>query len=114
DGSGLSPLNRMTAEAMTGILALAYRSDVKEDFLGSLPVAGQSGTLARYFKETKADGNVRAKSGTMSGVRNYAGYLTNRHGETVAFCIMLNDYDESRKTQVMQHIEEILVAIIEQ
>ena len=114
DGSGLSPLNRMTAEAMTGILALAYRSDVKEDFLGSLPVAGQSGTLARYFKGTKADGNVRAKSGTMSGVRNYAGYLTNRHGETVAFCIMLNDYDESRKTQVMQRIEEILVAIIEQ
>ena len=50
----------------------------------------------------------------MTEVRNYAGYLTNRHGETVAFCIMLNDYDASRKTQVMQRIEEILVAIIEQ
>jgi serine-type D-Ala-D-Ala carboxypeptidase/endopeptidase (penicillin-binding protein 4) len=114
DGSGLSPLNRMTAEAMTGILAMAYRSEVKEEFLGSLPVAGQSGTISGYFKGTKADGNVRAKSGTMTGVRNYAGYLTNRHGETVAFCIMLNDYDASRKTQVMQRIEEILVAIIEQ
>ena len=114
DGSGLSPLNRMTAEAMTGVLAMAYRSEVQEEFLSSLPVAGQSGTISGYFKGTKADGNVRAKSGTMTGVRNYAGYLTNRHGETVAFCIMLNDYDASRKTQVLQRIEEILVAIIEQ
>lgn len=113
DGSGLSPLNRTTCQTMVDLLSHMYRSNNKETFLQSLAVAGQSGTIAGYFKGTKAEGNLKAKSGTMSGVRNYAGYVTNKNNETVAFCIMLNNYDESRKAQIMQRIEELMSAVIE-
>lgn len=113
DGSGLSPLNRTTCQTMVDVLAMMYRSKNKDVFMNSLPVAGQSGTIAGYFKGSKAEGNLKAKSGTMTGVRNYAGYFTNKDGQTIAFCIMLNDYDDQRKTEIMKKIEELIVAIIE-
>lgn len=81
--------------------------------MNSLAVAGQSGTIARYFKGTKAQGNLKAKSGTMTGVRNYAGYVKNSNGEMVAFCILINDYNEARKAQIMNRIEELMAAVIE-
>lgn len=113
DGSGLSPLNRTTCQTMVDVLSVMYRSENKETFMNSLAVAGQSGTIARYFKGTKAQGNLKAKSGTMTGVRNYAGYVKNSNGEMVAFCILINDYNEARKAQIMNRIEELMAAVIE-
>ncbi len=113
DGSGLSPLNRMTCQTMVDVLTMMYRSKNKDAFMNSLPVAGQSGTIAGYFKGTKLEGNLKAKSGTMTGVRNYTGYFTNKDGHTIAFCIMMNDYDENKKSELMKKIEELLLAIIE-
>ncbi len=112
DGSGLSPLNRMTCQTMIELLTQAYRSEGFEAFKSSLPIAGQSGTLASSFKGSKLEGKVMAKSGTMSGVRNYAGYLINDRGETVAFCIMLNDYDAKRKGEVMAKIQTVLEGVM--
>lgn len=114
DGSGLSPLNRTTCQTMVDVLSVMYRSENKETFMNSLAVAGESGTIAGYFKGTKAQGNLKAKSGTMTGVRNYAGYVKNSNDEMVAFCILLNDYDESRKAQIMKRIEELMAAVIEE
>lgn len=111
DGSGLSPLNRMTCQAMLDVLTTAYRSKNFNTFKETLPVAGNSGTLASSFKNAPLAGNLAAKSGTMNGVRNYAGYVKNSNGETIAFCIMLNDYDASRRTVIMQKIESLLVAV---
>lgn len=113
DGSGLSPLNRMTCQTMIDVLSMMHRSPNRDAFYNSLPVAGNSGTIARYFKGTKAENNLRAKSGTMAGVRNYAGYITNAQGERIAFCLMMNDYDENRTTEVMARVEELLTALID-
>lgn len=113
DGSGLSPLNRLTCQTMIDVLSMMYRSQNRDVFYNSLPVAGQSGTIARYFKGTGAENNLRAKSGTMAGVRNYAGYVTNTQGERIAFCLMMNDYDENRTAEVMARVEELLTALID-
>ena len=53
------------------------------------------------------------KSGTMKGVRNYAGYVKNKYGETIAFCLMMNDYDEDRKSAIMKKVETLMEAVIE-
>lgn len=111
DGSGLSPLNRMTGHQMIGFLTLMHRSANRDAFVNSLSVAGQSGTLASSFKTPALKGMIKGKSGTMQGVRNYAGYLTNARGETIAFCIMLQDYDEDRRAAVMTRLEELLEAM---
>lgn len=113
DGSGISPMNRMTAQAMTDFLSVMYRSENFETFFNSLPVAGESGTIKNYFAGTKAAGNLRAKSGTMAGTRNYAGYVTNKYQENIAFCLMMNDFDEDRKSVVMDRVQLLLSALIE-
>lgn len=113
DGSGLSPLNRMTCQAMIDVLSMMYRSANRDVFYNSLAVAGLSGTLSGHFKGTRAENNLRGKSGTMAGVRNYAGYITNKSQEKIAFCLMINDYDEKKKAEVMKKVEELLVSLID-
>ena len=113
DGSGVSPMNRMTPQVMIDLLSVMYRSPMKDDFQSTLAVGGQSGTFKYYFKSGKAAGNIMGKSGTMNGVRNYAGYVKNKYGETIAFCLMMNDYDEDRKSEIMKKVETLMEAVIE-
>ncbi len=113
DGSGLSPLNRLTCYSMLNLLTMMYRSKNKDSFINSLPIAGQSGTIKNSFTNPKLAGNMQAKSGTMTGVRNYAGYIKNNQGRTVAFCVMLNDYDSKRRNAIMQKLEDLMVAVVE-
>lgn len=112
DGSGISPMNRMTAKAMTDFLGVMYRSENFNTFSNSLPIAGKTGTIKNYFGGTKAEGNLRAKSGTMAGTRNYAGFVTNKYQENIAFCLMMNDFDENRKSIVMDRVQLLLNALI--
>jgi len=113
DGSGVSPMNRMTPQVMIDLLSVMYRSPLKEDFQSTLAVGGQSGTFKYYFKSGIAAGNIMGKSGTMNGVRNYTGYVKNKYGETIAFCLMMNDYDEDRKSEIMKKVETLMEAVIE-
>ncbi len=45
------------------------------------------------MKGTVAEGNVRAKTGTMSNIRSLAGYVTARNGERLAFVIVVNNFE---------------------
>ena len=58
-----------------------------------LPVAGIDGSLQTRMRGTSAEGNVRAKTGTMSNVRSLAGYVRTRDGERVAFAILVNNFE---------------------
>jgi D-alanyl-D-alanine carboxypeptidase/D-alanyl-D-alanine-endopeptidase (penicillin-binding protein 4) len=113
DGSGVSPMNRVTAQAMVDALSAIYRMDAYEFFKASLPVAGESGTMKYYFNTGASKGNLRAKSGTMTGVRNYTGYVRNKYEENIAFCIMMNDYDEARKSEIMEKVGRLMEAVIQ-
>jgi D-alanyl-D-alanine carboxypeptidase/D-alanyl-D-alanine-endopeptidase (penicillin-binding protein 4) len=93
DGSGLSRYNLTTPEALVEVLTHVYRDDRSRDpFTATLPIAGQDGTLAQRMKGTAADGNARAKSGTMSNVRALAGYVRTADGEPLVFAIVANNF----------------------
>jgi D-alanyl-D-alanine carboxypeptidase/D-alanyl-D-alanine-endopeptidase (penicillin-binding protein 4) len=99
DGSGLSRYNLLTAEALVTILArVAADERLRDRFAAALPVAGRDGTLSERMRHTPADGNLRAKTGSMSGVRSLAGYVTDADGERLAFAIIANNYDASSDT----------------
>ncbi|MGE3191814.1 MAG: D-alanyl-D-alanine carboxypeptidase/D-alanyl-D-alanine-endopeptidase [Vicinamibacterales bacterium] len=93
DGSGLSRYDTVTADSLVWLLTYLW-SDPGFDMQirSALPVAGESGTLARRLAGTPAAGRVRAKTGSMTGVRTLAGYLTTLDGETLAFSILVNNY----------------------
>ena len=77
DASGLSRDNRVSAHQVAQLL-LRIKSDKKfEPLLEGLPVGGVTGTLRHRFIETapEAVGLVRAKTGTLNGTANLAGYV---------------------------------------
>ena len=61
-------------------------------FKGALPVAGVDGTLRGRMRGTPAEGNVRAKTGTLRSANSLSGYVTSASGERLIFSLMLNNY----------------------
>lgn len=89
DGSGLSLYNYVTPELMVKLLCYAYRhTNIFMQLYPALPVAGQDGTLKKRMMNTSANGKVKAKTGTVTGVSSLAGYLTSANGHVLAFCIL--------------------------
>ena len=89
DGSGLSLYNYVTPELLVRLLAFAYNDEaLRRHLLPALPIAGEDGTLVRRLRGTKAQGNVRAKTGTVEGVSTLAGYCTAKDGHILCFAIM--------------------------
>jgi D-alanyl-D-alanine carboxypeptidase/D-alanyl-D-alanine-endopeptidase (penicillin-binding protein 4) len=94
DGSGLSRTDRVTPALLTGALMLAVKADNPElrVLFPGLPVGGYSGTLRdRYRKATtggSAAGQVRAKTGTLSGLSAIAGIVIDADGRTLVFAVI--------------------------
>ena len=98
DGSGLSPLNLISAETLTGILRHMHETPShREPFAHALPIAGRDGTLQTRMRDTSATGNARAKTGTKTGVRALAGYVDTRDGERLAFAILANNFQAGNR-----------------
>ena len=105
DGSGLSRGDTLSAKLLTDILAyMAERKELKFEEL--LPIAGQDGTVAKFLKETPLSGNARIKSGSMSGIQSYAGYLE-KDGKRYAFAIIVNHWNGDR-TDLRNEMEKLL------
>ena len=111
DGSGLSRYDYLTANLLTGILAHIARNDkLRGPLEATLPIAGRDGTLAGRMKNTPAEGNARAKTGSMTNVRALAGYVTTADGEPLVFAILANNFD-APATPVTQTIDAIVVRL---
>jgi len=91
DGSGLSRRNAVTASSLVSLLAAMPDSNHWALFYSSLPVAGQSGTLSHRLQDTAASGQIRAKTGTLHGVRALSGYAETADFGRVAFSILANN-----------------------
>jgi serine-type D-Ala-D-Ala carboxypeptidase/endopeptidase (penicillin-binding protein 4) len=106
DGSGVSHYNLVSAELIIETLKYIYykQKGLFELFYNSLAVAGVDGTLRYRMKNTSAQNNVHAKTGTLNGVSNLSGYLTAKNGNLLAFSIMIQNYvDESSKARSFQN-----------
>ena len=89
DGSGLSLYNYVSPELMTRLLRYAWRNkNISDCLLPTLPIAGVDGTLQGRMKKTKAEGNVHAKTGTLTGISSLAGYCTSPEGHELCFAII--------------------------
>lgn len=107
DGSGLSRYTQATPAALARLLRRAWQLPGFEALRGALPVAARDGTLSRRLEATAAEGNIRAKTGSLSGVGALAGYVTDADGETLVFSLLLNGYDAPG--EVATALEDLLV-----
>lgn len=89
DGSGVSLYNYISPRLLLEYLKYAYyHRDIFIPFYESLPIAGVDGTLQNRMKQTKARGNVHAKTGSVTGVSSLAGYVKAADGHQLAFVII--------------------------
>jgi D-alanyl-D-alanine carboxypeptidase/D-alanyl-D-alanine-endopeptidase (penicillin-binding protein 4) len=80
DGSGLSRLDRLTANALVAILQAAWADpELRRPLLAALPVAGVNGTLEDRMRAPPARGNVLAKTGTTSEASALSGFVRGRY-----------------------------------
>lgn len=108
DGSGLSPQDAVSAKSFVEILRyMATKSKFRNEWIASLPVSGQSGTLKGFLADTKLEGKVIAKSGTTSRVKSYAGYVNAPDGHQYVFAILVNNAT-TKSRNVRKDIEKLL------
>jgi len=90
DGSGLS-YDDLTTPIQ--VVTLLEHMAANPDFVNSLAVAGETGTLQDEMNGTIAQGRCRGKTGTLSAVSNLVGYCQARDGHTLAFAFLMNSID---------------------
>ena len=89
DGSGLSRRDRLTADALVGVLrAGADDPAIRGAFVTSLSVAGISGTLERRLERRPTRGQVIGKTGTTNVACALAGFVRRRY----VFAIVQNGF----------------------
>jgi len=110
DGCGVSRYDGITSRQLADMLYYMTTSPSFATFYNSLPLAGVSGTLARYMKGTKAEGNLRAKTGSISRVKSYAGYVRTVSGKRFIFSILVNNFTCSGP-EMVKKLEKIMVDI---
>ncbi len=113
DGSGLSRANGISTFQQATLLSKIYKDEnIYASFNSSLPVAGQSGSLASLCKGSFAEKNMRAKSGYITRARGYAGYVKTKKGTELSFSVLFNNYNCS-PSEAKHKIEKLLEALVE-
>ena len=115
DGSGLARQNLVTSSMTASLLRFMWQypdAAVREAFLGSLPVAGVDGTLSGRMRGTSAEGNVRAKTGTVGNASALSGYVTTPSGKTLIVSIMANHFVGSSRGP--RQVQDRIMAIAAQ
>jgi D-alanyl-D-alanine carboxypeptidase/D-alanyl-D-alanine-endopeptidase (penicillin-binding protein 4) len=106
DGSGISPQNAISAGFLIDLLVyMDKQSGNSAAFYQSLPVAGRSGTVASFLRNTALDGRARLKSGTITNVHAYSGYIESS-GKRYAVSLIVNNFTGER-SELRRDIERL-------
>ena len=111
DGSGLSPMNALSARQMANVILYMAKSEYAREYEASLAVAGVSGTMKRLGKNTQIENRVKGKSGSMTGVLSYAGIITAKSGKQYVFCIIIN-HSQLNSSELRQRVANWLTTFV--
>jgi serine-type D-Ala-D-Ala carboxypeptidase/endopeptidase (penicillin-binding protein 4) len=92
DGSGLSKMDRVSANTVIDLLASIEQQGMLPLFTHTLSVAGYDGTLRHRMIGTPAQYNAHGKTGTLNGVTALAGYVVTGDGELAAYFITMQKF----------------------
>ncbi|MDR1098150.1 MAG: D-alanyl-D-alanine carboxypeptidase/D-alanyl-D-alanine-endopeptidase [Tannerella sp.] len=110
DGSGLALTDKITARFLCDLLSyMATQSGVSKTFVESLPRAGMEGTVKNTLGGSSLQGKARLKSGSMSRVRSYAGYVT-AENKQYAVAILINNFS-CKQSRIKIDIEQLLLSL---
>jgi D-alanyl-D-alanine carboxypeptidase/D-alanyl-D-alanine-endopeptidase (penicillin-binding protein 4) len=109
DGSGLSHSDHTTPKQIVELLTQLSHISLGTTLRKDLAVAGKTGTLSERMRGTPAAGRCQAKTGTLNGVSNLAGYCQAANGHFLAFAFF-NDGIETYEAHTIQDNMAITLA----
>lgn len=93
NGSGLNDANRFSAHQVTSLLLAMWRNfPLAPEFMSSLGIAAEDGTLQYRMEGTEAERRLRGKTGTLENVSALSGYVQTLGGDRFAFSALVNDF----------------------
>lgn len=113
-GSGLSRGDALTNQFICDLLVHARETYSDEDwqtYYDALPIGGVDGTLSSRFVSTPAEGKVRAKTGSLTGVSALSGYLEAGSGKEYVFSILMTEFTDTTEARRAQ--DDIVLALYE-
>jgi len=102
DASGLAGGSAVPVSTFIGVVQLVTSPEHPE-LLGivvGMPVSGLTGTLATRFTTSEARGMVRAKTGSLPGVRSLAGTVVTADGRALDFVVMADQVPPDKEARV--------------
>jgi D-alanyl-D-alanine carboxypeptidase/D-alanyl-D-alanine-endopeptidase (penicillin-binding protein 4) len=108
DGSGLSRHDYVSPETIGRVLAIMRTRPEFPFFYDALPIAGVDGTISNRMKNTAAQGNVHAKTGTVDKARSLSGYVTTADGRMLVFSFLANNFTVSNLT--VERVQDAILA----
>ncbi|HJV76410.1 MAG TPA: D-alanyl-D-alanine carboxypeptidase/D-alanyl-D-alanine-endopeptidase [Noviherbaspirillum sp.] len=90
NGSGLSRSERISVQTMGRLLDAAFRSPTMPEFMASLPLVGQDGTMRQRLVTQAVAGKAHIKTGLINEVRAIAGYVLAASGKRYVVVCMIN------------------------
>lgn len=91
NGSGLSRIERISAEHLGKVLVSAYNSPVMPELIASLAILAEDGTAQKRLHGSQADGRAHLKTGSLDGVSAIAGYEIDANNHRHVLVMLVND-----------------------
>jgi len=110
DGCGLSPQDKVSAAFLIDLLVyMDKQSHNRDAFYNSLPVAGKTGTVASFLRNTALEGKAYLKSGSISNVQSYSGYIESK-GNRYAVSLIINNFT-GKRSELKKAIEQLFTGL---
>ncbi|MCR6688273.1 D-alanyl-D-alanine carboxypeptidase/D-alanyl-D-alanine-endopeptidase [Cellulomonas sp.] len=113
DASGLAEDSALTPTTLTDLVELVMDPDqpaLRAVAVG-LPIAGLTGTLDDRYLESPARGLVRAKTGSLAGVKGLAGTVTDEQGRLLVFAVLVTHPKADGPFAARQAIDRFVTAL---
>jgi D-alanyl-D-alanine carboxypeptidase/D-alanyl-D-alanine-endopeptidase (penicillin-binding protein 4) len=106
NGSGLSRNERLAASTLGSLLDAAFRSPVMPEFIASMPLAGNDGTMRSRVKDRLVSGHAHIKTGMLNDVRAIAGYVLAASGRRYVVVCFVNHPNAGKAVEMQDLLLE--------
>jgi len=89
NGSGLSRIERISAQHLGQLLVHAYHSPIMPELIASMPILALDGTAQKRLENTWQAGRAHIKTGSLNGVSAIAGYVLGQNQRRYVLVMMV-------------------------
>ncbi|TCS36215.1 D-alanyl-D-alanine carboxypeptidase/D-alanyl-D-alanine-endopeptidase (penicillin-binding protein 4) [Paucimonas lemoignei] len=104
NGSGLSREGRVSAGGLGRLLQAAFRAPTMPEFVASLPLVGQDGTMRKRLNGDTVAGNAHIKTGYLNEARAIAGYVQAASGKRYVVVFLVNHANAGRASEAQDQL----------